>query len=147
MKLDHWRTFAGIGLLVAHRPSRGQPATTIRRVGHLSLASGANAAPAHLYAVFKQGMHDLGWMEGKNVEYRFAYADGDVSRLAALGSELIEQNVAVTVVGNAAATHRHPLAGSTLSAGLCATVNSNDPAHFGGYINRHAGYRGRCERR
>ena len=78
-------------------------------------------------------------MEGKNVEDRFAYADGDVNRLAALGSELIEQNVAVTVVGNAAATQRNPLAGSTLSAGLCTTVKSDDPVHFGGYINRHAG--------
>ena len=29
-------------------------------------------------------MHDLGWLEAKNVEYRFVYADGDVDRLDAL---------------------------------------------------------------
>ena len=54
----------GIGLLVAHRSSLGQPAATIRRVGWLSLAS---KPVALLYASFKQGMQDLGWLEGKNV--------------------------------------------------------------------------------
>ena len=45
-------------------------------------------------------MHDLGWMEGKNVEYRFVYADGDVDRLDALASELIGQKVDVIVVSS-----------------------------------------------
>jgi hypothetical protein len=56
----------GIGLLVAHRLGHGQAAATIRRVGMLLLAS--DAAGTHLRAAFKQGMHDLGWLEGKNVE-------------------------------------------------------------------------------
>jgi len=53
----------GIGLLVAHRLSRGQPAATIRRVGMLSL--GSEAAVDNLRAAFMQGMHDLGWLEGR----------------------------------------------------------------------------------
>ena len=77
----------GIGLLIAHPLGRGQPATTIRRVGWLSLAS-ETASPL-LYASFNQGMQDLGWLEGKNVEYRFVYADSDVNRVDALASELI----------------------------------------------------------
>ena len=72
----------GIGLLVAHPFSRGQPAAQTLRVGLLSFSS--EAAGAQLRAAFKQGMHDLGRLEGKNVEYRFAYADGDVGRLDAL---------------------------------------------------------------
>ena len=31
----------------------------------------------------KQGMHDLGWVAGQNVEYRIAYANGNVGRLDA----------------------------------------------------------------
>jgi putative tryptophan/tyrosine transport system substrate-binding protein len=89
---------AGIGLLVAHRPSRGQPATAMRRVGWLSL--GSEVSVAHLYAAFKHGMRDFGWLEGKNVEYRFVYADGAVDRLDALAGELIGQNVEVIIVGN-----------------------------------------------
>ena len=92
----------GIGLLVAHRLSPGQPAATIRRVGMLSLPS--EAATAQLHAAFRQGMRDLGWSEGKNVEYQFVYADGDADRLDALASELIGRNVEVIVTGSTPAT-------------------------------------------
>ena len=92
----------GIGLLVAHRLSPGQPAAMIRRVGMLSLPS--EAATAQLHAAFRQGMRDLGWSEGKNVEFRFVYADGDVDRLDGLASELIGRNVEVIVTGSTPAT-------------------------------------------
>jgi len=88
-----------IGLLVAHRLSIGQPAVTIRRVGWLTL--GSEASGAHLLAALKQGMHDLGWQEGKNIEYRIVRADGDMNRLDASASELLRQNVDVIVVGSA----------------------------------------------
>ncbi len=92
----------GIGLFVAHRLSLGQPAATIRRVGWLSFGSKAISAP--YYAAFFQGMRDLGWQEGKNIEYQFVYADGDVNRLDTLASELIGQKVDVIVGGNAPTT-------------------------------------------
>ena len=85
-----------IGLLFAHRLSRGQPAATIRRVGCLALASETSAV--NLLAALKHGMHDLGWQEGKNIEYRVVYSDGDVNRVDALASELISQKVDVIVV-------------------------------------------------
>lgn len=88
----------GVGLLVAHRPGRGQPAATMRRVGLLALSSEAAAAPAR--TAFKQGMHDLGWLEGKNVEYRILSAEGDVNRLDSLARELVEQKVDVIVASN-----------------------------------------------
>ena len=92
----------GASLLIANRLSLGQTVATIRRVGWLSLGSEANVA--HLYAAFKQGMDGLGWQEGKNVEYRFGYADGDVGRLDALANDLLAQKVDVIVVGNPQAT-------------------------------------------
>jgi len=49
-------------------------------------------------------MHDLGWLEGTNVEYQAVYADGDPGRLDALASALIKQKVDVIVVGNAIST-------------------------------------------
>ena len=121
----------GIGLLVAHRLSLGQPAATIRRVGFLAFSS--EATNAHLRAAFKQGMHDLGWLEGKNVEYRFVYADGDVDRLDTLASELVGQKVDVILVGSsqsAAAAQRAtktiPIVmagvGNAVGAGLVASL-------------------------
>ena len=88
----------GTGLLFAHGFTRGQDAATIRRVGLLQLSS--EAAGVHLRAALRQGMLDLGWMEGKNVEYRFVYANGNVDRLDALAAELIGQQAEVIVVSS-----------------------------------------------
>ena len=112
----------GIGLLVAHRLSHGQPAATIRRVGLLSLLS--EPVSADLRAAFTQGMHDLGWLEAKNVEYRFAYADGDVDRLDALASELIGQKVEVIVAGSPPATRAAQRATKTLPIVMASVSNA-----------------------
>jgi hypothetical protein len=111
----------GIGLLVAHRSGRGQSATSVRRVGWLSL--GSKAGTANVYAAFKQGMHDLGWLEGKNVECQVVYADADVGSLDALASELIRQKVDVIVVGNATTTRALQRATKTTSI-VMANVNN-----------------------
>jgi len=112
----------GVGLLVAQRLSRGQPAATIRRVG--MLVFGSDAAGANLRAEFKEGMHDLGWLEGKNVEYRFVYADGDVDRLDALASELVRQKVEVIVVQNAPATRAAQRATKTIPIVMAGISNA-----------------------
>ena len=92
----------GIGLLVAHPLGHGQAAATIRRVGWLSL--GSKASPVDVYTAFKEGMRDLGWREGTNVEYRIIYADGDLERLDAVARELVGWNAEVIIVGNALST-------------------------------------------
>ena len=111
----------GVSLLVAHRVVRGQPTANTRRVGWVSL--GSIASPAEGYAAFKQGMHDLGWLEGKNVAYQTAYADGDVNRLDVLASELIGQKVDVIVVGNAATTRALQRATKTIPI-VMASINN-----------------------
>ncbi len=111
----------GVSLLVAHRVSRGQPIATIRRVGWLSI--GSETSPTELYAVFKQKMQDLGWLQGKNVEYRTVYADGDVNRLDAIAGELIRQNVEVIVVGNATSTRAVQRATKTIPIVMTAVNN------------------------
>jgi ABC-type uncharacterized transport system substrate-binding protein len=87
----------GAGLLVAHPLSIGQPAATIRRIGWLAFQT--QAETAYLRAAFMQGMQDLGWQEGKNVDYRIAYANGDAGRLDNLAKELVVQRVDVILVG------------------------------------------------
>jgi len=121
----------GIGLLAALGLARGQPAAAVPRVGLLMFAS--EAASSHLWKAFKEGMHDLGWLEGKSIEYRFGYAKGDVERLAGLAAELIGQKVDVIVVGSsqsAGAAHRAtktlPIVlagvGNAVGAGLVASL-------------------------
>lgn len=76
---------------------RAQPLPKLRRVGSLSIASQAATAP--FYDAFKDGMRELGWVEGQNVSYRFLFADGQVERLDALAGELLAQGAEVIVVG------------------------------------------------
>jgi len=114
-----------IGLLVAHRLSRAQPGPTIRRVGWLSL--GSKAAIADLDAAFRQGMRELGWLEGKNVEYRIVYADGDASRLDAFAKDLVREKVDVILVGNGQSARAALKATKTIPivmAGLANAVSS-----------------------
>jgi putative ABC transport system substrate-binding protein len=111
----------GVFLLTAHPLSFGQPAAKIRRIGWLSLAS--KSSPADIYVAFKQGMQDLGWLEGNNVEYRIVYADGDVDRLNALTGDLISWNVEAIVVGNAIATREARRATKTIPIVMANVAN------------------------
>ena len=88
----------GIGLLVACRPGRGQGVAAIRRIGWLSI--GSKDSPTDLYVAFKQGMRDLGWQEGTNVEYQFLYADGKLDRLDAMAEEFVRRAIDIIIVGN-----------------------------------------------
>jgi putative ABC transport system substrate-binding protein len=95
------RTFLGVvagGLVVAQSAAEAQPAAPIRRVGWLSFAS--EATGVHLFVALRQGMQELGWQEGKNVEYLFAYADGDVERLDGLARKLLGNGAEVIVVAS-----------------------------------------------
>ena len=65
-------------------------------MGALTASSEALAAP--FLAALKQGMRELGWQEGKDIEYRFVYANGAVERYDALVAELLAQQVDVLVV-------------------------------------------------
>jgi putative ABC transport system substrate-binding protein len=67
-----------------------QPAS-VRRVGNVG--SGFPAAPTN--EAFRQGLHDLGWVEGQNIILEWRFAEGKEERLAELVAELIRLNVDV----------------------------------------------------
>ena len=112
----------GIGLLTAHVLGRAQPAATIRRVGWLSF--GSEATVANLYAPLKQGMEELGWWEGKNVEYRIVHADSDSSRLDTLARELVGQKVDVILVGNGQSAFAAKRATKTIPIVMAGLANA-----------------------
>jgi putative tryptophan/tyrosine transport system substrate-binding protein len=92
---------AGLGLPGLQRLASAQAPATLRRIGVVTIgapAAGATEDP------FKAGMRDLGWVEGRNIEYRTAYAHGDTNRLDALVRELLAQQVEVIVTSSAVST-------------------------------------------
>ena len=109
-------------LILLHRLGHGQPAATIHRVGWLSI--GSEGTVANLSAPLKQGMAELGWLEGKNVEYRIAYPNNDSSRLDALARELVEQKVEVILVGNGQSAFAAQRATKTIPIVMAGLANA-----------------------
>jgi putative ABC transport system substrate-binding protein len=79
---------------VARRPHE------LARVGILWIQNAQEAAP-YLGAV-KDGLRELGWLEGKNIVFLERYNQGDESRFPQLAAELVAQDVDVLFVNDSA---------------------------------------------
>jgi putative ABC transport system substrate-binding protein len=69
-----------------------QPAKVFR-IGYL----GYSAPEQYLVETFRQGLRDLGYMEGQNVAVESVSAEGKIERLRELAATLVERNVDVIV--------------------------------------------------
>ncbi len=67
----------------------------IFRIGVLSSFSESNSAEWH--EGLRRSLRDLGWIEGKNIEIQYRYAQGRNERLPALASDLVRLKVDVIV--------------------------------------------------
>jgi putative ABC transport system substrate-binding protein len=76
-----------------------QQPTKIPRIGFLS-GSGDASNPATSEKAFRQGMRDLGYVDGKSVLLETRYAEGKRDRIPSLVAELVQLKVDVLVTGN-----------------------------------------------
>jgi putative tryptophan/tyrosine transport system substrate-binding protein len=77
-----------------------QQIKTTSRIGFVSPASSPTAAP-NLEAL-RQGLHELGYVEGKNILIETRWAEGSADRFPRLLSELNQLKVEVIVIGGIA---------------------------------------------
>jgi putative ABC transport system substrate-binding protein len=90
---------AVVGLIFASLyPVEAQQPTKVRRIGFLNQAG---AFSANVEA-FRQGMRDLGYIEGQNIVIEFRTAERG-SQLTQLANELVQQKVEVIVASGPAA--------------------------------------------
>jgi putative ABC transport system substrate-binding protein len=75
--------------------ARAQQAGKVARIGFLGAATAAGYA--NQLAGFRQGLRDLGYVEGTNIIIEFRWAEGNYERLPALVADLIRANVDVIV--------------------------------------------------
>jgi putative ABC transport system substrate-binding protein len=91
-------TFA---LFLAPLAAEAQPATKVYRIGNLN--PGSPLLTPHLWEAFRQGLRELGYVEGQNLVIENRYAEGSEERLHDLAAELVRLQVDVIVAGGAAA--------------------------------------------
>jgi putative tryptophan/tyrosine transport system substrate-binding protein len=122
--------FAGAPLSASAQQAGGSP-----RIGMLSPAGGGGPSAAGV--AFRNGLRDLGYIDGGNITIEVRLAAGDFSRLRAMASELVQLPVDLifTDVAQIAsqATRTIPIVSATLfdpiGAGLAASL-----AHPGGNV-------------
>src|SRR5499433_258520 len=56
-----------------------------------------NISPEEFWREFRQGLRDLGYIEGQNIRFEFRSAEGQIDRLPELAAELVRLKVDVTV--------------------------------------------------
>jgi len=91
---------AGCGRLPGQVPAQGEPSPsgTLHRIAHLRGALPSAEATA-LVSAFRQGMADLGYVEGKNLLLELRYANG-IDQLAEPVAELLRLQPEVIMVSS-----------------------------------------------
>jgi len=126
----------GLSLLVTFLFTYGQFAEAqqpknIPRLGWL-IAGSSSSIRGNIEA-FRKGLRDLGYVEGKNIEIIYRFAEGKSERLPELAAELVRLEVAVIVTTSTVATKAAkqattaiPIvvttAGDIVGAGLAASL-------------------------
>src|SRR5439155_666230 len=87
----------------------------------------ASAAAPRVDA-FRQGLRELGYVEGQNIVVEYRYADGNLDRMADLAAELIRLKVDVIVSGTEQGTRAAQQATKSTPIVLAA---SGDPVASG----------------
>jgi putative ABC transport system substrate-binding protein len=91
-----------VTLAASGAAAQAQQPTKIPRIGFQAAASAS--VIAHRIEAFRQGLLELGYLEGKNIVIEYRYAEGKLDRLPALSAELVRLNVDVIVTAGPADT-------------------------------------------
>jgi putative ABC transport system substrate-binding protein len=89
-------------LLAVQALAGAQPAKKVPRIGYLAAVSATADAPR--LDAFRQGLRELGYVEGQNIQIDYRHESQNLQRLPDLAAELVRLNVdiIVTVTSNAA---------------------------------------------
>ena len=102
------RIAVAIAVLVSPYLARAQQGNgKVPRIGYLDFRSTDLKA-------FRQGLHELGYEEGRNIAIEYRSAEEDLGRLAPLAAELVHLKVDVIVTGTGQATLRAKKATNTI---------------------------------
>ena len=88
-------SFLTIAMLAIVGLGHAQQPTKVPRIGYLGFSS-PSTIPTRIEA-FRQGLRELGYVEGKNIFIEWRSAEGKLDRLPALAAELVRLKVDIIV--------------------------------------------------
>jgi putative tryptophan/tyrosine transport system substrate-binding protein len=113
-------------LVVTGAVAQAQQPKKVPRIGYLGNPS-PSASSAHIEA-FRQGLRELGYVEGKNIVIEWRHHEGKLDRLPALAAELVRLKVDVIVTAGPPATRAAKEATATIPIVM---ANDGDPVGTG----------------
>ena len=117
-------TLAG-ALLAASLAAEALQAGTVARIGVLELGSELTSGPQE---AFRQGLRELGYVQGQNIVLEYRFAEGRADRLPDFAAELVRHKVDVIVAGGTPAPLAAKHATSTIPIVMAA---AGDPVGTG----------------
>ena len=114
-------------MLAFVHPAQAQQAKKVPRIGFVS-GVGDPTTPGFQVEAFRQGLRDLGYIEGKNILVEYRYVEGKLDRIPSLVAELVQLKVDVFATGNLAAIRAAKQATKTIPIIM---VTSEDPVATG----------------
>ncbi len=112
--------------LTAPLGAEAQQAGKVARIGYLSPATPTTGP--HILEAFRQGLRDLGYLEGTNIVIEYRYAKGKAERLPDLVAELLSLKVDVIVASGTPA----PLAAKNATKTIpIVMASAGDPVGTG----------------
>jgi len=83
--------------LATHAQQKSTPSGIVPRIGYLAPSLSPEAS--RLVEAFRQGLHDIGYVEGQNIVLELRSAESKPDRFPALAAELVALKVDVIVAG------------------------------------------------
>jgi len=123
--------FAVVLLAVAVIAEAQQP-KKVPRIGFL--VPGSHSGFAARVEAFRHGLRELGYIEGKNIEVEYRWAEGKLDRLPELAAELVRINVDVIVTSGDAAIR----AAKDKTSVIPIVVSVAGDLVVPGYVSSHA---------
>jgi putative ABC transport system substrate-binding protein len=116
-----------------YHPAEAQEPAKMPRIG-LVYSAGTAESPPPLYDAFRQGLRNLGYIDGKNIALENRYGEGRLDRMPALLSDLVRDKVDVIVATNNVVISAAQQATKTIPIVIVTTV---DPV-AAGYVKSFA---------
>jgi putative ABC transport system substrate-binding protein len=118
--------FVTVLLLTSTQVAQAQRPVKIPRIGYLTLASASSNLPRR--EAFRDGLRNLGYIEGQNINIEYRYADSKTDRLPELAADLVRLEVDVIVAGGTQVNVAAKKATSTIPIVM---ANADDPLGSG----------------